>query len=310
MLQQIINTLYRHPKSALKKVKRFGGYTGYYSMQKSGKQMMRASLNLPAVSSLDGDLPVYFLTGKNHLYQTLFCIQSLSKVTAAKFKYTLVDDGTFDDEVIIQINRQLPGARIVTQNEINNNLNKCLPYNLYPNLNQKRKVYPHLKKITDIHSISNTNAWKLVLDSDMLFWNDPQEMIDWIIKPQLPIHMVDCTEAYGYSKKLMEELAGTNIKPLINVGIIGLNSNDINWKNIETWIKKLEEQEGTSYYLEQALTAMLIGDKASMVLQAEQYIVNPDNDDVKNKGGILHHYVDLSKKDYFNMAWKQFIDLD
>jgi hypothetical protein len=219
----------------------------------------------------------------------------------------LVDDGSFTPSITDGIQLQLPGAIIITQQTIAQKLNNKLPLHSFPKLNAKRLVYPHLKKLTDIHTL-NDQQWKLVLDSDMLFWEEPVELISWLQNPQLPLHMTDCTEAYGYSKALMDELSNSNTRPLINVGAIGLNSTEINWDKLEDWLTQLEEKEGGSYYLEQALTAMIIGDKQTTNLSATQYIVNPDPDSINTNKGILHHYVDLSKAGYFKTAWRKLIN--
>jgi hypothetical protein len=304
--QAAVNVLYRYPLSDLKKHKRFGGYRAYRQMLSGRAMMEKRAVDLPSVSSTSGGLPIYFLTGKSYLYQTLYCIQSLVKVSAAKFQFILVDDGTFDSELTSRINTQLPGATIIIAEEIASNLAKLLPPDAYPYIHQKRKVYPHLKKLTDVHSLPE-NSWKVVLDSDMLFWSEPTELINWLHAPTQPLHMIDCVEAYGYSKPLMEQLCGRPVTLLINVGAVGLKSQDINWGKLEEWIKVLEEQEGASYYLEQALTAMLIGDTAAAVLPAATYIVNPGEQVIKEKKGVLHHYVDLSKRHYFKTAWQQFV---
>lgn len=264
--------------------------------------MAKMSQNLTPVQNYDDGLPVHFLTGKNYLYQTLFCIHSLTKVASEKFKFILVDDGSFDKAMIAQIEKQLPGSKIVTKKNIANNLDKYLPESTYPCLRQKRKIYPHLKKLTDIHTIPGDN-WKLVMDSDMLFWKRPMEVISWYKNPTQPVYMLDCTESYGYSKQLMQELSGNPIPDLLNVGIIGQKSADIDWIKLENWIKTLEEKEGTSYYLEQALTAMLIGNKKSIILNADLYKVNPVI--INDSTPVLHHYVDLSKKIYYTKAWKK-----
>lgn len=301
--QFLINFLYRHPKSTLELYNRFGGYSDYRKMIKSRQHMEKESAELSPVCSFPDGLPIYFLTGIKYLYQTLYCIQSLLKVTKTKFKFILIDDGSFNDTIIKQITNQLPGAEVVTSSMIDNNLNFILPQKKYPYLHHKRNVYPHIKKLTDIHTLPE-KGWKLVLDSDMLFWDEPTEMLDWLKSPKVPLHMVDCKESYGYSIRLMETLCDSKIKPLLNVGAIGLNSNNINWQLLENWVKELEEAEGKTYYLEQALTAMLIGNCASEALPKDKYIVNPYYEMVLNKKGTLHHYVDLSKKEYFNTAWK------
>ncbi|AYL97256.1 glycosyl transferase [Mucilaginibacter celer] len=305
-MQKLINFLYRIPKSRLKNIRRFGGYLNYRKMMASRKLMEKASFSLPPVISAKEGLPVYFLTGKNYLYQTLFCIRSLVLVSKIKLRFLLVDDGSFDEELINHIKKQLPEATIITKEIIAQNLENIIPPAQFPHLHHKRAVYPHIKKLTDIHTIPGDD-WKLVLDSDMLFWREPREMLEWLHHPQRPLHMVDCDEAYGYSKKLMEELAGKTIKPLVNVGAIGLNSNAINWQNIERWVEVLEQREGTSYYLEQALSAMLIGDDNAVVLPPGKYIVNPCKATIAAQNGVLHHYVDLSKEGYYKLAWKKLV---
>lgn len=307
MLQRFINFIYRYPKARLQNYNRFGGYFNYRSMMYSMRLMKKASLTLAPVTSYPDGLPVYFLTGEKFLYQTLFCIQSLKKVSRAKFNYILIDDGSFGDSLIKQVERQLPGAQIILQAELEQNIEKYLPESLYPALYNKRKVYPHLKKLTDVHTLPGKH-WKLVLDSDMLFWAEPTKLISWLNNPVSPLHMVDCEPSYGYTGPLMEQLAGSAIRPLINVGAIGLKSDTINWAKVNHWIKVLEEKEGGSYYLEQALTAMLIGDAVTTTLPADTYIVNPAASDVVEKNGTLHHYVDLSKAPYFKLAWRQLVD--
>ncbi|MDN3548738.1 hypothetical protein [Mucilaginibacter aquaedulcis] len=268
--------------------------------------MEQASTYLPPISSSKDGLPIYFLTGHKYFYQTLFCIRSLHLVSKCCFRFILVDDGSFDGQLIDRIKQQLPGATIVTKGQILHNLQNIIPLHKYPQLHHKRAIYPHIKKLTDIHTLSGT-PWKLVLDSDMLFWNDPVALTDWLTQPTGPLHLIDCDEAYGYSSGLMKDLCGEEIKPLINVGAIGLDSSCINWDSLEQWIGLLEEKQGTSYYLEQALTAMIIGERHTIVLDASRYIVNPCEADITNQQSVLHHYVDLSKEGYYKKAWQKTI---
>ena len=306
MVQKVINVLYRHPQAELKRLKKFGGFFGYQKMMYNRRLMETASVLLPPVQSYPDGLDLYFLTGKKYLYQTLFCIRSLKKYSDENFHFILVDDGSFSAQIITQINKQLPGSQIVTQQSIDQNLALKLPKGDFPNLWRKRVEYPHIKKLTDIHTLSSS-GWKLVLDSDMLFWKDPLEMIAWLKAPVMPIHLVDCEESYGYSPDLLIALTGSNIPPLLNVGVIGLDSSFISWEKLENWVGVLEKKEGKTYYLEQALSAMLIGNEHCSVLDSEKYIVNPSQQNISAGAGTLHHYVDKSKKGYYNFAWKTLI---
>jgi hypothetical protein len=306
LLQQIINKLYRYPKAKLARINKFGGYIEYQKMMRGQKAMELASFDLPPVESYPNGLPIYFLTGEKFLYQTLFCIHSLSKHSSEKFKFILIDDGSFSASLIKRINKQLPHSGIITEEVIEKNLEKNLPETKYFTLRKKRREYPHIKKLIDIHTLDN-RGWKLVLDSDMLFFEYPTAMVQWLKKTSQPLHMIDCTESYGYSRPLMEQLCRSAIPQKINVGAIGLNSEAIDWTDVESWVKTLEDTEGRSYYLEQALSAMLLAGKNCTVLKENKYIVNPDDKAILSGAGILHHYVDLSKKGYYTEAWRKVI---
>ncbi|WP_157263321.1 glycosyl transferase [Pedobacter sp. R20-19] len=285
----------------MKTIQRFGGIVSYRKMLAGKKEMIKASLYLPHVISTSGGYKIYFLTGQNYLYQTLFCALSLTKISKNPFQFILIDDGSFDQELTDQANKQMPGVKIITKEEVDINLESKLPIKDFPYLHYKRKVYPHLKKLTDIHTIVD-NPYKLVLDSDMLFWNDPIEIISWLKDPVGSLYMIDCEESYGFTRQLMESLCQVEIPELVNVGAIGMNSNAINWMALEHWAKTLEETEGASYFLEQALSAMIIAKQKRSILNPESYLVNPEHG--KEQLKILGHYVDLSKREYFTEAWK------
>ncbi|AZI25842.1 glycosyl transferase [Pedobacter sp. G11] len=300
LLQQFINYFYRYPLAKHQYIMHMGGYSTYNTMIEDQKSMIESSSLLPPVKSYGDGLEIYFLTGKKYLYQTLFCIHSLVKVSQQQFRFILIDDGSFDENLINLIQKQLPQSEIITQETINKNLAQQLPLNLFPVLHQKRKEYSHIKKLTDIHTING--GWKLVLDSDMLFWANPVELISWLQNPQRPIYMYDCEQSYGYSATLMQNLCGSPIPDRVNVGVIGLNSKQIDWVAIEKWVAALEKKEGTSYYLEQAISAMLLSDSKNQVLDELQYIVNPTVQQSQRKEEMLHHYVDRSKILYYKNA--------
>ena len=266
--------------------------------------MVKASLTLKPVRSYNDGLSVYFLTGEKYLYQTLFCIASLTKYSDEKFDFRLIDDGSFNEKLIKTISKLLPDSKIYLNADIENNLKKRLPENALEKILSKRKEYAHIRKLTDIHSLTD-GGWKLVLDSDMLFWANPVEIINWLKHPTSPIYMIDCEEAYGYSPALMEALTGSEIPKLLNVGIFGINSEMINWESLVSWINKMEDKEGKTYFLEQALSAMIVADKKGLALNATAYVVNPAKQ--ASAETKLHHYVSASKKQYYNKAWKKFI---
>ena len=266
------------------------------------KLMQDASKKI-VVASPQIDLPILnvsFLTGKKYWYQTVFCAYSLQKVTPNPIHFTFFDDGSISEVSNIKI--QVPHSTIISAEEIDSNLNQFLPLEKYPHLHHKRKVYKHIRKLTDVYT--SGDGWKLMLDSDMLFWKEPKTMIDWLLNPKQPFHILDSETAYGYSFDVMEKFTKTKIYDKINVGALGLHTDMVDFDKLEYWAKTLEQNYGTSYYLEQALSAMIIGDKKCIVGNKTDFIVYPSKNQVIERQGVLQHYVDVSKKWYFEYGWK------
>ena len=103
----------------------------------------------------------------------------------------------------------------------------------------------------------------------------------------------------------MERLAGAPIPPLVNVGLCGLRSESLNWAEIEAWCGELIGREKTSYYLEQALVAMLVArtQPCSIAPRAE-YVTMPAKAECVAPRAVMHHYVAESKRWYFRHSWR------
>lgn len=304
LIQETINFLYRHPKGKIRQIQRQGGLWNTWQINRARAEMERAAqkLEIPRQDVRTPSLDVHFLTGKKYWYQTVFCMYSLQKTTNIPFQFHLYDDGSFDEALIRQVQKQAPGTIVHTLDAIEARLRVTIPEAQFPFLWHKRRVYPHIKKLTDVHA--GSTGWKLVLDSDMLFFKWPQLVTDWLSSKEVPLFILDTQNSYGYSFELMENLAGGHIRERVNVGVIGLQSENINWEKVEKWGSELEKREGGSYYLEQALTAMLLGQQPAQVGSQNDYIVMPTKEQVLSREGVLHHYVDLSKEWYFKKAWK------
>lgn len=266
-------------------------------------KMEESAYTLPPLPDFGTGTPldIHFLTGKHFWYQTCFCAYSMAQQGQVNLRPIIYDDGTLEPDHQAEFQRIFPTVEIVSRTEIYSRLEENLPAHQFPALRQRRLTYPNLRKLTDIHI--GSSGWKLVLDSDMLFFRPPTLLLEWVRSPHSPCHMVDINTAYGYSASLMATLAGTPIPERINVGICGLQSEALDWDELEFWCKTLIEQEGTHYYQEQAMIAMLMARQPCLVVPASEYIVLPDVNEVRQPQGILHHYVADSKAWYFRYGW-------
>ncbi|MBD1855425.1 MULTISPECIES: glycosyl transferase [Leptolyngbya] len=268
-------------------------------------QMERTAYHLPPLTPSSNPDKLYFLSGRRFWYQTCFCAYSMVTRSGVYFRPVIYNDGTLSQPFQDEIRRIFPDAEIIDTEIIEDQLDQALPTQTFPTLRSRRLEYFNLRKLTDIHA--GSQGWKLVLDSDMLFFRRPDFLLDWLKAPENPCYMVDIDNAYGYSDALMTQLARAAIPDRVNVGICGLNSTSIDWEELEYWCKTLIDTEGTNYYQEQALTAMLIARFPNEIAPEKEYVLMPNRSEVQTPQAVMHHYVADSKFWYFRYGWQQIV---
>lgn len=294
---------YYRPIGWIERSIREGGPIEQWRDYRGRSAMRKVVRDLPALTAPPVDAPeICFLTGQKYWYQTALCFWSLRYYSGIDLRPVLIDDGTFDSSLREEVQRMFPGAEILERSQIEHALDACLPREKFPMLRLQRMTYLHLRKLTDAHA--GREGWRLVLDSDMLFFHRPDALMRWIAAPEQPIHMLDVANAYGYPAATLEDLASRKVPDRINVGICGLRSDALDWEKLEWWTSELLARHGTSYYLEQALTALLLAGETSVQLPSESYLLMPDERECRNPRAAMHHYVAESKRGYFRHAWR------
>ena len=302
-LGRLLYQFWHRPAAALARSRREGGPLEQWRNARGRRAMIAAARTLPARPPPPPEAAeVTFLTGRRFWYQTAFCCWSLSERAGREFRPGFLDDGSFDGSLAREAVRLFPGATVLDRAAVETRLDRALPARTFPALRSQRLSYIHLRKLTDAHA--GRDGWRLVLDSDLLFFRRPGALLDWLEAPDRPLHMVDVQDSYGYPRATLEALAGGPVPERLNVGLLGLRSEAIEWPRLEQWCARLLAQHGTSYYLEQALCALLLAAAAPLRLPAQDYLVQPDEEECLAPRAVMHHYVDLSKRGYFRHAWR------
>lgn len=295
---------YYRPLAALRQCRRQGGPWQQWLDRRGRRAMRVAAAQLPPLPApAEGAPEVYFLTGRRFWFQTAFCFWSLGRVAGTSLRGVFVDDGTLDDVLEAECRRLFPGCLVQRAGAVAARLDRELPADRFPILRTRRAEYPNLRKLTDVHA--GESGWRLVLDSDMLFFRRPDWLLAWLAAPDRPLHMTDVQDSYGYPRSLLERLAGQPVPVRLNVGLCGLRSDEIDWHRLESWCHQLQDEAGTSYYQEQAIVAMMLAGRNCRIAPAEDYRLMPSEAEAGRPTAVMYHYVDLSKRGYFRHAWRQ-----
>lgn len=304
---QLLLKFYHAPVGRIRDSLRNGGPWAEKETERQRREMEAAAATLPSLPELPGTAPVtlHLMTGRRFWYQTAFCLHSFARFAQTTVCAEIYDDGSIDAECAARLTRLSPNLRIRYKAELRQRLDTFLPAARYPVLRERWENYPNIRKLTDVH-LGGT-GWKLVIDSDLLFFRRPTLLLSWLLAPDRPLHAIDCTESYGYSRALMERLAGAPVPPLVNVGLCGLRSDTLDWDELEAWTAEMHRLEKTNYYLEQALVAMLAARQPCTVAPAADYITLPSREEVITPTAVMHHYVATAKRWYFRTGWRHFI---
>ncbi len=303
-LGSVARRFWHEPRGRLKQMVLEGGPLEQHRTARGHEAMKAAATRLPQMTPPDGRYGVEarFLSGANFWYQTVFCIASLQRHADKRIDPVIVDDGTLSGAVREAILAVVPWARFVLGEEVAEQLETRLPRSRFPALRARREVYPHLRKLTDLH---DPGAWSLILDSDMLFFRRPDALLAWMDAPADVLFIEDVVRSYGYSDALMDDLARGSVPARMNVGLYGLHGAAVDFDYLERCCRVTIDRERANYVQEQALTALLVSGMTWKILPAAEYRVMPDIAEGRAPTAVMHHYVAQSKRSYFQYGWKQ-----
>ena len=302
---RLVYLIYYKPVATVRRSIREGGPWNQLVTARARREMERTAREMKPVKGSESSLPsyeVHMLTGARFWYQSAFCIRSLAAHSATELiKPVFYDDGTLGNHRQ-HLRRIFPSARLVSYTESERKLDRVLPEAKFPRLHERWHSYPNIRKLIDPHV--GSAGWKLVLDSDMLFFRRPDFLLEWLRAPGEPLYMLDTEESYGYGRDALTKLAGVPPPKCLNVGVCGLQSEKIDWDRLEQWIAALDGSGRTTYYLEQALVAMLLAGRECAVAPAQAYITWPAPEECVQPKAIMHHYVADAKQFYFRESWR------
>jgi len=125
-------------------------------------------------------VPVHVLTGDKDWLLSAWALASFLHFSEVGWPIVIHDDGTLPDEAAELFKELFPSCRIIPRNQSDAEVGRALlPY---PFCLDYRNTHPLGLKVFDMAHYAGDDRF-IVLDSDVLFFRKPQEILDWATKP-------------------------------------------------------------------------------------------------------------------------------
>lgn len=274
----------------------------------SGEDLMRekaAELRPVTTDTWPSEWPVCrFLTGEAFWHQTVFCARSLEATVGYSGLFEFFDDGSLSERSTTLLTRLFPGSRTIPLDESMARVDQFLPRLEYPALRDEMDHVPLMKKLLLLRT--GAKGRSLYLDSDMLFFKRPDEVIAWMNAPQNNFYLWDQVTSYIAECSEVDALAESSVLRHVNTGVVAMNDEDIDWNYFERFASRLPEHLRHHRLLEQTLTAIHLTTKNSKELPRDAYRVVFEKFD-KAPDATLLHYCWHTKWIYTTREWARFI---
>jgi hypothetical protein len=126
-------------------------------------------------------VPVHLLTGKNDWQLAAWMLASLFHFTETVWPVVVHDDGTLPEDGRAILQSLFRNCRFIKRDEADAAMEKVL--RPYPMCVQYRSSHPLGLKIFDMAHFSESDRF-MVLDSDVLFFAQPKEIMEWSRGPE------------------------------------------------------------------------------------------------------------------------------
>ena len=197
----------------------------------------------------------------------------------------IYSDGTLESAHKERIRRVFPDARIVDPVVAD----RLVPDKLseFPNCKRFRLAQPCARRIIDLPILCATPSI-LMLDSDVLFFRRPEEIIMHLSSTRSGqfVFERDMQDSYFDSRDGIRERFGVEVPGRINCGIMLADISNFDYACIEQWLGQVSIENHP--WAEQTLWAMYAGAKRTTFLGKEYDITNSHRIE---SDSVMKHYV-------------------
>jgi hypothetical protein len=259
----------------------YGVSTAYY------RDLVRQRIlsTKPISGTIDRTCEIHVFTCAKDWLNLLWTLKTFYHYARRRYSLCIHDDGSLTESDRQTLQSHFPNATIVDRPSADKKVLSELQK--YPRCLEFRKTNHLAPKVFDFSSYLESDRL-LLLDSDVLFFAEPTELLNRIENPNYQYNSVnaDVASAYTVDPSVVKEQMGFEIQDRFNSGLGLIHKQSLNLEWIEEFLS-LPNIIGHFWRIEQTLFA-LCSSKYRVELLPEEYDVRLDKG---INGSPSRHYV-------------------
>ncbi|MEP0918335.1 hypothetical protein NC981_16015 [Leptolyngbya sp. DQ-M1] len=258
----------------------------------------------PISGTTDLTCEIHVLTSSSDWLNLVWALKSFYQYSQRKYALCIHDDGTLTSEGISTLQQHFPDARLIHRISADEEVLKLLEN--HPRCLQFRKANQLSPKVFDFAAYLESDRM-LLLDSDVLFFEEPTELLTRIEDPNYRFNTVngDVANAYTTNADVVRQQCGFELTDRFNSGLGLIHKASLNLDWIEEFLA-LPDIIGHFWRIEQTLYA-LCSSRFGVELLPSAY-------DVHLEGGIngapSRHYVGKIRHLMYSEGIRQLVHQD
>jgi hypothetical protein len=223
----------------------------------------------------------------------LWALKSFYRSSGVQYPLVVHIDGFATSKMLWAFKSHFPGMRIVTHEEAENQVCPFLLERKFDHLLGYRASNVFIRKLVDSQVLSNS-ARVMVLDSDVLFFARPDELIYAAEEGDGSRFMMDVSSQYTISESFFKRRYGIDLIPSLNAGLGVVHKRDIELGFINECLTDAAITNGDPSFLEQTLYAIALSCSGNVSHLPQPYLLSVRKG-LGFEGVVARHYAGDSR---------------
>jgi hypothetical protein len=198
---------------------------------------------------------VHMLVSSQTWHAGLLAVMSLEFFTKRRWRVVIHEDGTVPEAARLEIERRLPGVRFVTRQEADEKAR--VVFANHPKSLAHRAQFNLFLKFADTLSFADRERF-LVLDSDVIFFKTPTEILEWVdTNSKACLYNEDTKEKFCIPREQIELAFNQKLLPRFNSGLVLMQTSAMDPVLAEKFFETFEATAHAPKFFEQTLYALM-----------------------------------------------------